>query len=73
MNSTSIKSVTWVSGFTAWKNYDFGIFIETPVIRIEFEDNDLIENGLGLWTHTFGHGSLSHFTAFLIVLVISNE
>lgn len=54
------KTCFQLNGFTAWKNWDFGIFVQTPADRVEFINNSLIENGLGLWSNTFSPGSLSH-------------
>lgn len=43
-----------------WKNFDFGIWIQTPADNVEVINNKLYENGLGIWTATFGPGPLSH-------------
>ena len=46
--------------YTLWKNYDYGIWIQTPADSVEVVNNKLIENGLGVWTATFSPGPLSH-------------
>lgn len=49
-----------IENFILWKNYDYGIWVQTPATAVELVNNALIENGLGVWTATFSPGSLSH-------------
>ena len=48
------------SGHFLWKNFDYGIWLQSSGNRQEVIDNVLIENGMGVWTFTFSPPSLSH-------------
>lgn len=50
----------YLTGHFLWKNFDYGIWLQQGGDRIEVNNNTLIENGMAVWTLTFGPASLSH-------------
>ena len=56
----STKQLLIFTGYFAWKNFYYGIFIQTPADKIVLTNNRVFENTLGVWTHAYGPGSLSH-------------
>ncbi|XP_012942613.1 fibrocystin-L [Aplysia californica] len=53
------SSCTTYSGFTLWKNLDFGIYYNSVPSAV-FKNNIFVENGVGIFPFVMGPASLSH-------------
>lgn len=62
MPGDGVQPCSLFHGFTAWKNFDFGFYVQTPTV-IEFRDIVSIDNGVGLFAITYGPASVSHASA----------
>jgi len=58
-NNDSYANVLYLSGFTVWRNYDFGLYYQGAG-SVEFTNNVAIENGVSMWHLVIGPPSLSH-------------
>ena len=57
-----ISPWTFVTGFTAWKNFDFGIYIQVPY-SVQIDNVVLIDNGEGLHPMIYQPDATSHQSA----------
>ncbi|CAL8293184.1 unnamed protein product [Merluccius merluccius] len=59
MNKDGLPGCSLIRGFTVWKSWDYGIYIQTPS-NIIVAEVTLADNGMGLMPMVYSPPSLSH-------------
>ncbi|XP_051729532.1 LOW QUALITY PROTEIN: fibrocystin-L-like [Ctenopharyngodon idella] len=68
MNKDGLAGCSQIQGFTVWRSFDFGIYVQVPM-NVLVSNVSLIDNGMGIMSLIYGPPSLSHSYSDKIVRV----